>query len=337
MKKINFQWLKKTVVGYPIIAFLVVAILFAVIFVPHFTSSNNLINLCLQVCDLLVIACGLTFILLNASIDFSCTSVLAVSSVVGAYIMALSPLSQYPALAIVVAVIVMIAIGALFGVINGIAVIRLKMPSFIATLATQLIGSAFAVWFTSQFNDRAASIGGLPPAFFIIGGKGDWFIVPVLISIAMLILANWMMRKTKFGRNVYAVGTNPKTALISGIPVKKTIFMMFLISGIFAGVEGVLLTARNQAGISGLGSTMFINIVAAVVIGGTSILGGFGGMIQTLLGVCFIVIINNAMNLIGVEWYTILLVQGILILIATFIDYLIKHPRETRGHSLKKA
>ena len=133
------------------------------------------------------------------------------------------------------------------------------------------------------------------------------------------------------------MGTNPKTSLISGIPVKKTIFLMFLFSGMFAGVEGILLTARNQAGISGLGSTMFINIVAAVVIGGTSILGGFGGMIQTLLGVCFIVIINNAMNLIGVDWYTILLIQGLLILLATFIDYLIKHPRQSRRHSLKNA
>ena len=335
MKKLIF--LKKTIKDYPIIAFVVVAILFAVIFVPHFVSTNNLVNLCLQICDLLVIACGLTFVQLNASIDFSCTSVLAVSSVIGAYIMAVSPLAAVPGLAIVVAVIVMIAIGALFGVINGISIIKLKMPSFIATLATQLIGSAFAVWFTSQFNDRAASIGGLPKSFFIIGGTGDWFIVPVVISVAMLLLAHWMLTKTKFGRNVYAVGTNPKTSFISGIPVKKTIFLMFLYCGIFAGVESVLLTARNQAGISGLGSTMFINIVAAVIIGGTSVLGGFGGMIQTLLGVCFIVIMNNAMNLIGVDWYTILLTQGLLILAATLIDYFIKQPREHHARSLKKA
>ena len=329
--------LKKTIKDYPIIAFVIAAILFAVICVPHFLSQYNLINLCLQVCDLLVIACGFTFVQLNASLDFSCTSVLASSSVIGAYIMAKSSLAQTPTLAIIVAVIVMVAIGALFGTVNGLSVVKLKIPAFIATLATQLIGAAFAVWFTSIFNDRAASIGGLPEAFFIIGGTGDWFLVPIIISLVMFLFAHWLLKKTKFGRNVYAVGTNPKTAFISGIPVKKTIFFMFLLCGIYAGVESVILTARNQAGISGLGSTMFINIVSAVIIGGTSALGGFGGMKQTLLGVCFVVIMNNAMNLMGVDWYMIMLIQGILIMFATLIDWFIKRPQRQEKQKVQQA
>ena len=229
----------------------------------------------------------------------------------------------------------MIVIGAIFGAINGFAVVKLKMPAFIATMSTMLIGSAFAIWFTAQFNDLAASIGGLPKAFFVLGGSGNAFLVPVVITLVVFLFANWLLRKTKFGRHVYAVGTNPKTAFISGIPVKKTIFLMFLLCGIFAGIEGVLLTARNQAGMSGLGSTMFINIVAAVIIGGTSVSGGFGGMRQTLLGVLFIVLMNNGMNLIGVSWYVIALVQGILIFIATMIDYFIKNTRVKSSSKLK--
>lgn len=327
MNNSKIQKVKKVIVDYPIIIFVLVAILFCVLFVPYFVSVYNLKNLLLQLCDLLIITCGFTFVQLNASVDFSCTSVLALSSVVGAYIMALSPLSANPALAIVVALVVMIAIGGLFGTVNGLAVTRLKMPAFIATMSTMLMGAAFAIWFTSQFNDRAASIGNLPQAFFVLGGKGNFFFVPVLIALAMMLLADWLLTKTRFGRNVYAVGTNPKATFISGIPVKKTIFFMFLISGLYAGVEGIILTARNQAGMSGLGSTMFINIVSAVIIGGTSVSGGFGGIKQTFLGTLFIVIMNNGMNLIGVEWYVLMLIQGILIFAATLIDFVLKNTR----------
>jgi len=108
------------------------------------------------------------------------------------------------------------------------------------------------------------------------------------------------------------------------MPVKRTIFFLFLISGTFAGIQSVLLTARNQAGISGMGSTIFIYLIASVIIGGTSVTGGFGGVRQTFLGVLFISLMNNGMNMLGVEWYIIALFQGILIFIATLFDYLIK-------------
>ena len=111
---------------------------------------------------------------------------------------------------------------------------------------------------------------------------------------------------------------------------------MFLLSAVYASVESVLLSARNQAAMSNLGSTMFLNIVSAVVIGGTSVSGGFGGVKQTFLGSVFIVLINNAMNLIGVEWYTIMLAQGLLILLATIIDYLVKNSRNGARRQKKK-
>lgn len=317
--------LKKTVLDYPIILFVLLAILFGVLFVPHFVSAYNVKNICLQLCDLLVIACGYTFVELNAGTDLSCTSVLATGSIVGSYVM-IFLLNSNPILSTVVGILVMLLIGAIFGAINGFAVTKLKMPSFISSMATMLVGAAFATWFASAICGKT-SIGGLPEAFTVLGGAGKYFFVPIIIALLMWLLADFLLKKTKFGRDVYSVGTNPKAAFISGIHVKKTVFWMFMISGLYAAVESILLTARNQAGMSNLGSTMFLNIVSAVVIGGTSVSGGFGGVRQTFLGAVFIVLINNAMNLIGVEWYTIMLVQGLLILLATVIDFLVKNSR----------
>lgn len=319
--------IKKLVLDYPAILFVLVTVVLSVLFVPYFVSEYNIKNLCLQMCDLLIIACGLTFTELNASTDFSCTSVLAVSSMTGAYIMAMSPLESHPLLAVAVAILAMLLIGVLFGLINSFAIIKLKMPAFIATMATMLIGSAFAYWFASRVNSGKTSIGGLPAVFVALGGSGRFFLVPIVITAVMWFLADFILTKTKLGRDIYAVGTNPTAAFISGVSVKKTIFWMFMLTAVFSSVESIILTARSAAGMSGLGSTMFINIVSAVIIGGTSVSGGFGGVRQTLLGALFIVIINNAMNLIGIEWYTIMLCQGLLILAATVIDYFIKKSR----------
>ncbi|MEA4969952.1 MAG: ABC transporter permease [Candidatus Pelethousia sp.] len=327
MEKTGLQSIRKTVLDYPIILFVLLAGLFGVLFVPYFLTAYNLKNLCLQLCDLLIIACGYTFIELNAGTDLSCTSVLAVGSVIGGYVMVLSPLAAFPVLAAVAGIISILLVGALFGVINALAVTKLKMPSFIATMATMLIGQAFATWFASAVYGKT-SIGGLPKAFTALGGSGSFFIIPIILSIAMLLFADFLLRKTKFGRDVYSVGTNPQAAFISGINVTGTIFGMFMLCSLFASVEAIVLTARNQAGMANLGGTMFLNIVSAVVIGGTSVSGGFGGVRQTFLGSIFIVLINNAMNLIGVEWYTIMLMQGLLILLATVIDFMVKRAQK---------
>lgn len=303
-----------------IFIFLLLAVLSSAALVPNFLSPYNIKNYFLQAADLLVIACGMTFIVLNGGIDFSVTSVLALGSVVGAYIMALSALAPYPAISIPVCIVAMLAIGASVGIINGFSITVLKMPSFIATLATQMVFSGIAVLFTSRVASRA-SINGLPKAFFVIGGEGEYFLVPIALAAFVVAASYFILEYTAFGRNILAVGTNPKAAFISGIPVKKTIFMLCVLSGAYAGLASVIATSRNQAGIASLGDKMFISIIASIVIGGTSIAGGSGGFKQTLIGVLFITLINNAMNLLGVEWYITMLFQGLLILIAAFADY----------------
>jgi len=309
-----------------ILLFLLAALIACAIFVPNFVSAYNLRNLTLQATDLLIISCGLTYVVLNGGIDFSVTSVMALGSVTGAYLMALSPLKDQPALSIPLAIVAMIAIGGLVGALNGLAVAVLKMPSFIATLGTQLGISGVAILFARTVSPRS-SINGLPDAFLWLGGSGDSFLVPVAVAVAILALSHWLLTRTVFGRRIFSIGTNPRASFISGMPVRRTVFLLCLLSGLYAGVASVIATSRNEAGIPSLGDKMFISVIASIVIGGTSIAGGSGGFKQTLVGVLLITLINNAMNLLGIEWYITMIFQGALILVAAFLDQMLRAAR----------
>ncbi len=304
----------------PILPLLIVSFVLAIFFVPHFFTVYNLKNYLLQSADLLIISCGLTFVVLNGGIDFSVTSVLALGSVVGAYIMALSPLAGEPALSIPVAILAMMGIGVVVGLVNGFSVVKLKMPSFVATLATQLIVLGVAVQFASMVSETS-SISGLPEAFFVLGGEGKYFFVPVLIAFSIWLFSNWLLNRTIFGKRVFAIGVNPIASFISGVPVKKTILWLMVICGLLAGVASIIATARNQVGMASLGDKMFLTTIASVIVGGTSTAGGFGGVNKTLLGVLFITLLNNTMNLLGVGWYTIMIVLGVLVVVSAMSTY----------------
>jgi ribose/xylose/arabinose/galactoside ABC-type transport system permease subunit len=314
----SVAWLKGFALNNSILLLLLVMFGASALFAPNFLSLFNVKNLLLQSVDIMVISVGVTFVLLNGGIDFSCVAVLALGSVFGAYTMALSPLAHTP-LAIPAGILVMVSIGLLVGAINGLSVTVLKMPSFIATLATMMAGSGVAVWFTSIVAEKASIIG-LPERFFILGGDQGYIFLPIIIAVSLVLIAHWLLSTTLFGRRVFAVGTNPKAAFISGMPVKRTVFLLMLLSGLCAGIQSVIATARNQAGIPSLGDRVFIDIVASIIIGGTSVFGGSGGVIKTVYGVLFITLLNNVVNLLGIEWYVISLIKGILVLIAAFID-----------------
>ncbi len=314
----SFGWIRGFALNNSILLLLVVMFAASALFVPNFLSPFNMKNLLLQSVDIMIISVGVTFVLLNGGIDFSCVAVLALGSVFGAYIMAKSPIAHTP-FAIPAGIAAMIFIGLLVGAVNGFSVVILKMPSFIATLATMMVGSGVAVWFTSIVSDKASIIG-IPERFFILGGTRGHTFVPIIIALALVLLTHWLLSTTLFGRRVFAIGTNPKASFISGMPVKRTVFLLLLVSGLCAGVQSVIATARNQAGIPSLGDRVFIDIVAAIIIGGTSVFGGSGGVIKTVYGVLFISLLNNDVNMLGIEWYVISLIKGLLVLIAAFID-----------------
>lgn len=294
----------------------------SLIFLDGFSSLYNLKNYLKNCAPLLVVACGLTIPVLNGGTDFSTTSVLALVSTICAYIMVKTPLAG-SVFGIVVAIVLGIVLGAAVGAINGIAVSGLKMPSFVATLSTKLIFSGIAVWFGNVYYDKV-SLNGLPSGFIVIGGKGDYYWLPCVIALAVLLFVWWLLSKTMFGRRIYAVGVNPRTASISGIPVRKIIFFEMLLCGILAGISGLMYTAKNQAGIPTLGSDMFGDIVGAVMIGGTRPSGGFGGVRKTLYGVLFIVLLSTILNLLGVSYMLYDVIKGVFVLLAVGLELVMR-------------
>lgn len=302
----------------PILILIIILFVGACLFVPHFLTPFNLQNFVLQAIDIAIVSIGVTFVVLNGGIDFSCLAVLSLGSVMCAYVMAKSPLASTP-WGIPVGILAALVVGLIFGALNGFSVVVLKMPSFIATLASMMVGTGFAVYFVSIVSETAA-INRLPPAFFIVGGAEGHIIIPILLTCVVAAVTHWLLTSTIFGRRLYAIGTNPRTSFVSGLPVKKTIFLIMLISGFIAGIEAVYLTARNQSGLPSLGDKVFIDIIGAIIIGGTSIFGGSGGIKQTIYGVMFITLMNNVVNLLGVDWTVISLLKGILILVAATVD-----------------
>ncbi len=289
----------------------------AVILVPNFSSVNNLTNILLQSADMIIVSCGVMFVVLNGGIDFSCTSIMALASVFGAKIMSQNVgLLAGSRLAIPAAIAVMLLMGLAVGIVNAVAVVGFKMPSFIVTLATMGIGSGIAVWYTTS-----DTIGFLPEAFTFIGsGRLLYVPIPIWVAVAVVYILHFILSKTLFGRQVYAIGTNPRTAIISGLPVRRVIFTLFIISGLCASIAGILETARLQAGVPGMAANSFMDIIASVIIGGTSTFGGFGRVMGTVSGVLLIITMNNTMNLLNVNWVIISIVKGIIILLAAYID-----------------
>ena len=297
--------------------------IFALLFVERYATFYNLKNFLKNSAALLIPSIGLTFVVLNGGIDFSITSVISLGSVVGSYIMVNSKLAGN-IMTVPIAIVCVILIGILFGFMNGISVSKLKMPSFVATLATQLIGSGLAVWLGNIWFKGAVSLGGLPESFRLLGGKGDMFWIPLIIAIVVFVLFQWIISKTKYGKQIYAIGINPRTAEISGVPVKKNILKLFLISGILAGLASLIYTSKNGAGVPTLGDEMFIDIVGSVVIGGTNPAGGFGSVKNTLYGVLFLTLVSNILNLMGVDWYYVDFIKGILVVAAAVLNLTLK-------------
>lgn len=296
--------------------FFVVYFLFSLLFVNKFANPVNLVNMLVQCADLIILACGMTFVFMNGGIDFSVTATLALGSIFGARVMTLG---GDPLLMTVIGVTLMLGIGIGIGILNGLTVTRLRMPSFIATMATQLIFAGLALWYT-----QSATIGGLPKPFLLIG-RGTLFGVqlPVFIMLAVVALSAFVLHRTVLGRYIFSVGTNHRTSLISGIPVKKTIFSLFLFSGGLAAISGIIMTSRSGAGMPALGKGMLMDIVGAVVIGGTSVMGGKGSILGTAVGAALIIVLNNSLNLLGIQWFVINALKGVMIVAVALLGVLL--------------
>lgn len=279
---------------------------------PSFLSPSNLLNVLRQISVNALLAFGMTTVILCAGIDLSVGSVLAVS---GALAAGLS-VAGWPAPAAMAAALVA---GTLMGLFNGLFVAAFRIAPFIATLGGLTIFRGVALVYTG-----GRPITGLPDAFDALGnGVALGVPVPVWVMLAFLGLTQFLLRFTSLGRAVYAVGGNEEAARLSGLPVMRTKLLVYGYSGLAAAMGGLVLTGRLNSAQPTAGSGFELDAIAAVVVGGTSLVGGRGSVLGTFLGAAIIGVLNNGMNLLDVSAFYQQIVKGGVILGALLIDRLV--------------
>ncbi len=279
-------------------------------FIPGLASWENLGNLLSNLLPLLVIAVGQTLVLIAGGIDLSATAIMAVTSVAGAMVMRGVP--GHGPVAALAGVGVMLGMGTAVGWGNGFAITRLRLPAFMVTLTSMMFFSGLALWLT-----QSQKINGLPAAFNALGGN---LAVELILTTAVVGLTAWGLGRLLAGRWLYAVGHNPRAALISGVPVGPVVMAAYAFSGGAAALGAVLLTGRGETGDPVLGRYLMLDVIGAAVLGGASFFGGRGGVGGTAAGVLFIKLVDNSLSLQGCSHFTIMMVKGGLILAAALAD-----------------
>jgi ribose transport system permease protein len=277
----------------------------------EFLTGGNLSNLARQVAIFGIIAVGQLLVILTAGIDLSVGSVLGLSGAVTAQLLVAGMVAP-------VAILVGLGIGGALGVANGLLVTRFKLPPFIATLGMLGIARGVVLVITDA---KTVQGNGLPDAFQSIA-NGTILGVPNLLVIAVAVtVAVWFtLTRTVFGRYIYAVGSNPESARLAGVPVATVTVAVYAISGLLAGLGGVLLTSRLGAGIPTAGTGFELNAIAACVIGGASLFGAKGSALGAAAGALIMGVLNNGGNLLAINAFYLQIAIGILILVAVGFD-----------------
>ncbi|MEH1931519.1 MAG: ribose ABC transporter permease [Nostoc sp.] len=283
---------------------------------PNFLTVGNIVNILRQSSINIVLATGMTFVILTGGIDLSVGSILAVSAVVALLVSLLPALSWAAVPAALLA-------GLLLGLINGALITFLDVPPFIVTLGslTALRGVAFLVAKgTTLIN---------PDINFAWVGNNYLGPIPWLVIIALLaIIASWfVLRQTVLGVQIYAVGGNERAARLTGIKVNRVLLFVYGISGLLAGLAGIMSASRLYSASGVLGQGYELDAIAAVILGGTSFTGGIGTIGGTLLGALIIAILNNGLTLLNLSYFWQLVVKGLVIILAVTIDRLRRRSR----------
>jgi fructose transport system permease protein len=281
----------------------------------RFFTGENLSLISQQVMVVGVLGIGMTLIILTAGIDLSCGMVMALGSMV------MTKLAVENELPVGLAILCGIGVTALFGLINGLLVTKAKLPSFIVTLGTMNI--AFA---TTQIYTSSASVTDLPESLTMIGNTfeimGTQVSYGTLFMIGLYILMWRFLSDTAPGRHIYAVGNAPEASRLTGIGVDKVLIGVYVLAGVFYGLAAMLSVARTGIGDPQAGQTENLDAITAVVLGGTSLFGGRGIVLGTLVGAVIVGVFRNGLTLMGVPSVVQLLVTGVLVILAVAVDQL---------------
>lgn len=284
---------------------------------PNFLNQYNLGIVVRQASFVALVALGQTLVLITGGIDLSVGSVAGLSSILGAIIMTSTPINPY------LAALIAILLGMIFGIINGVFISKIGLNPFIVTLAT---GEAFAG--IILVITRGYPVLGIPPSFRYLGqGMVGPVPVPVVILILIAIVLAYILKNTPFGRYIYAIGGNEDAAKLVGIRVDKIKISVYALSGMLAALAGIIFVSRANAGQCTIGASWLMPSVTAAIIGGTSLSGGEGTILGTLIGAILMGVLANGIVLLNVSSYWERVIIGVVVLVAVIIDIIRKRNR----------
>lgn len=276
---------------------------------PIFLTYSNIIDVCRNTSYTLIIAVGMTFVLIAKGLDLSVGSMMALGGLIASLLM-------FNGIPIPVAIIAGVLVGIAFGAVNAVCIVKLNIPPMIATLGTMYMARGLVLVIT-----KGSPVFPLPDAFSVLG-KGYVLGLPIVVIIAIIlcVIAHEILSKTTYGRKIYAIGGNPETAKFAGINVAVVTASCYLISGGLAALSGILTAARMGSGQPSIGDGTEMTVITAVIIGGTSLNGGAGTILGTALGALLMNVLSSGMNLVGISAYWQKFVMGLIIIVAVGAD-----------------
>lgn len=282
---------------------------------PYFLTVENLFAIGLQISVVAIMAIGQMMVIISAGIDLAAGSVLALSGIATTMLMA-TGIPIFPA------IIAGLVAGALTGLVSGVLIAKGHLPPFIATLGMMGIARGLALLLTG-----GVPIFGLPPSFNFLGGGRFFGVipVPVIITVVLAIIGHILLTRFRFGRYVFAIGSNTNAAKLSGINVPRTLVIIYAINGLLCGFAGIIMASRLSTGQPTAGTSYELDVIAACVIGGASLSGGEGTILGAIIGALIMGVLRNGCNLLDVSAFWQQIAIGSIIIIAVFSDQYRKH------------
>ncbi|MBO6640390.1 MAG: ABC transporter permease [Roseitalea sp.] len=306
--------------GAGLIWVLVLLCVIAAILSPAFLNPANITNVLRQIALFGIVSIGMTFVILTKGIDLSIGSILGVCAVSTALLLT-------SGMSVPLTIIAVLLIGILMGAVNGIGITIGGVPPFIMTLGMMVMGRGLAL---TLANGQPIGLGERAADFMWLGrGFALGLPVPVWIFLVVAAVAIFTLRYTSYGRQIYAVGSNEEAARLSGINVKAIVFSVYVISGLLASLTALIFVSRLTVGEPTAGTGIELEAIAITVIGGTSLFGGEGGILGTMIGAAILAVLANIMNLVGVSPFTQQIVKGAIIVGAVLYEMMRKRKKSS--------